>query len=545
MKFQTIQKSEIEASFGKLLGSQREFIFAPEAFTVIAGGFASGKTHVSILKGLILSAVFPRNVGMIARFRSTDLDDTTKPLFFELCPPSWIKSYNKKSNIVTLRNGSQIYFRHIHDASAKKKDEATAIGPKTRRLGSNLGWFFIDQMEEIELEHWNAMTSRLRLKTAPARFGFGAVNPKGHDWIWKMFFRTFRPWIRGEEGRPVEFYQIIRDKSNPDVLGVAVNSNENRVSNGGFVDDDYFDKNMRSWPAEWIERYIYCSFDDFTGKIFKEYEAGIEDDELASVHNIDPFPIPKHWDLVVPIDVGGDSPWAVTPMYVDDDGNLIVTDGFHKRTGLVRQVSAWIKENLPWNETRTTYVIDWENKVAMVELGEHGIFARPANKAVKPGILRTVGYFHVNPARDLPSWYEDTQPLEKIRKFKGKGAPRIFVFRTALTIREEWDTYIWNPNKLDEPYKTSTKRWDTCDSIRYGIMERPEASKMPDKEDKFASLAKKDPLSYREWSKLDKRIAERQARQRGAMALREADTDEVVEFDTSRDKNEWTGKEEW
>src|SRR5581483_1587809 len=157
-----IEQFEVDERLGELLPSQKEFIFSPARFSAIAGGFGSGKTRAGVLKGLLLSAMYPGNVGMIARYHGTDLEDTTIPVFFEVCPPSWIRRYNKKTNTVILRNNSVIYFRHIHDAQGAKKAQAqssSAFGPKTRRLGANLGWFFIDQMEEIEIEHWNAMIS--------------------------------------------------------------------------------------------------------------------------------------------------------------------------------------------------------------------------------------------------------------------------------------------------------------------------------------------------------------------------------------------------
>jgi hypothetical protein len=123
---------ELERSIGKLLPSQRAFIFAPERFSCIAGGFGSGKTRAGCLKGLVLSTVFPGNCGMVLCLHGTDLMDRVLPVFLEVCPPSWIQTYNKQSKIITLKNQSQIMFRHLQDAGA-------AGGAKTRRVGANLG----------------------------------------------------------------------------------------------------------------------------------------------------------------------------------------------------------------------------------------------------------------------------------------------------------------------------------------------------------------------------------------------------------------------
>lgn len=550
-------QSEVEARLGELLPSQFEFIFSPARFSMICGGFASGKTRAGCTKGLILSAKYPGNVGMIARYHGTDLEDSTIPVFFEVCPPNWIKRYNKKTQTVVLRNGSIIMFRHIHDASATKKNSATAMGPKTRRLGANLGWFFIDQAEELEIEHWLAMISRLRLPRAPMKFGFGAMNPNGHDWLWKNFFSGFRPWKRDPESKKIiEYYQKFQPQDN--ILGIAVNSEENRASLGGFVEDAYFDSLLNSYPPEWIERYIYSSFDDFSGKIYKEFHGGLvqmgssgkweEADELASVHVVEHFSPPTHWDLIVGIDVGGSGKWAVVPIWVDERENLIVGQGYHRKAQNIAEIASWIKGHLPWNKSSTRYVIDWENKVAMLELAEHGIHATPAHKAVIPGILRVGGLMHVAKGRRLPDWYLDTQPQDKVKKFERNGSPRLYFMKSDTVARAEHDSYVWDANKPNTPFKSNTQRWDSCEALRYVVMSRPEASAKAESEDKYAKMASLDPLSFREWTKFDERVKDREWRKKGGGSLREADMEEAgdvgIDLSLANRKPEFTAEGE-
>ena len=73
-----IRKFEIEEEIGEraknLLGSQRNFIFAPERFSAISGGFGSGKSFALVLKGVILSASIPRNVGSLLCYHGTDVE---------------------------------------------------------------------------------------------------------------------------------------------------------------------------------------------------------------------------------------------------------------------------------------------------------------------------------------------------------------------------------------------------------------------------------------------------------------------------------------
>lgn len=532
----SIEINDLEEKFAHLNPSQRAFIFSPERFQCIDGGVSSGKSFACCLKALVISAMMPGNVGMIMRYHATDLEQSTMKTFFDVCPPSWIKTFNKNKKVVILRNNSVIIFRHIHDAGSSAR---------SRVLGADLGWFFIDQLEQCEEAHWDVMLTRIRRVGIAKKFGFAAANPNGHDWIWRKFFQGFQPWPKDDEGNVTcmpdgKFYQICRPREN--YMGIAVNSEENRIVNGGFVDDDFFQNLKDTLPPETLARWVYCSFDEFRGKLYRDYEAGLESDNFASVHNIEPFAIPKNWLLVTGIDIGGDSPWAVIPTYIDEQGNLIVAPGFHERTAHVPVVANWIKSNTPYNESRTIHVIDPENKPAAAHLGEFGIWCRVADKAVVPGILRTAAYFYVNKKRQLPSWYQATQPMERFQKFRSLGSPKVFVFKTAYQFRKEHDTAKWDPNKPDKMYKTSTERWDSVEAFRYVCMTRPEPSKFAETEVDFDAMHKRDPLTAKAWREYDRRIQERQGRMNGSLALREADMD--VERDEVRGQFEFSAKDE-
>src|ERR1700728_2877763 len=87
------RKFELEEEIGEkakqLLPSQRKFIFAPERYSMISGGFGSGKSWAMMLKGLILSAAIPGNVGAFLCYRGSDAEKRlVQPFLEEVCPPS-------------------------------------------------------------------------------------------------------------------------------------------------------------------------------------------------------------------------------------------------------------------------------------------------------------------------------------------------------------------------------------------------------------------------------------------------------------------------
>lgn len=474
----------------KFLKSQNEFVFAPYQYSAIDGGWGSGKTQAMCYKALILSHVYPGNLGVIGRFNATDLQDSTMVNFFEVCPRSWIKSYNKSRKWLTFHNGSQIAFRHLNDPNPRRSHIA----------GMNLGWFGIDQAEECGEEHWHALCGRLRRPEARKKFGFLAANPNGKDWIYEMFFSEPPTHRIGE-------FAVGYAKG--DKLGIAVRSEENKKSNGGFVDDAYYDGLRQNMPPEWVARFLDCSFEDFSGKIYKEFT-------LDSIHNVEPFEIPAHWGTCVGIDVGGDSPWGIPVGRIDEIGNIVWTHEFYEHTVNSRTVVDWIKNTTPqWNGPDNLYVIDPENKLAMLELGEAGLYCRPAHKgqnSVRPGIIRCGGYLHVNSTLPLPGWYTDTQSQHRLLKFAKRGSPRMFFFSSLKHMRKEMDTYHWDPDKPNKPKKEHDH---LVDAMRYVVMQRPHPSTLKRVDAKREALRRVDPGTASMWDSYDKRVEARIKRKQG------------------------------
>jgi len=87
------------------------------------GGYGSGKTTGGVLLGYTLAKTYPGSIGLVGAETFTLLKDTTIKKYEELIPLSDIKSWTQVPNILTLKNGSQIWFRPLKDFERIKSIE--------------------------------------------------------------------------------------------------------------------------------------------------------------------------------------------------------------------------------------------------------------------------------------------------------------------------------------------------------------------------------------------------------------------------------------
>ncbi|MER3581536.1 MAG: hypothetical protein C4347_01670 [Patescibacteria group bacterium] len=159
---------------------QARFVNSTKKYVLYSGGFGCGKTLALTIKCLQLALAFPNNYGLIGRLRYSDLRNTVLKMFFDVCPPEFIKYYNKQDHHVVLVNGSEIIFRHL--------DKASEQGIRSL----NLGFFAVDQAEEINENMFDALAARLRKDNVPIRQGLLTCNPS-INWLFKFFKQDPKP----------------------------------------------------------------------------------------------------------------------------------------------------------------------------------------------------------------------------------------------------------------------------------------------------------------------------------------------------------------
>jgi len=172
------------------------------------------------MEALKQSILYPGNRGLIGRKDYTDLRDTTIQTFFEICPEELVANYNKTEHILKLVNGSEVLFRELKDG----------VG-----LGSlNLGWFYIDEAEEVQESIFERLKGRLSLTIADRQCGWLTSNPpnKGH-WIHRQF----------EEAEDTEFFSV----------GSSTYDNRRYLPKGYIAE-------LEKLPESWRKKYLHGQY---------------------------------------------------------------------------------------------------------------------------------------------------------------------------------------------------------------------------------------------------------------------------------------------
>ena len=230
---------------------QTDFITSTSRFSCFSGGYGAGKTIAGCMRGLLLSQE-PGNFGLIGRNTYPELRDTTRRTFFEICPAEYYDEKNggqwkPSENLLRLVNGSEIIFRHLDTIS------------EAELKSLNLGWFYIDQAEEISEAVWRVLQSRLRLANVSNRYGFITCNPSPGNWIYQKFKKP------QEDGSPDVDYSII----------------EATTYENPYLPPDYIPTLLKDYPEEMIKRYIEGRWDAYENAIYPEFD--------RQVHVIPPF----------------------------------------------------------------------------------------------------------------------------------------------------------------------------------------------------------------------------------------------------------------
>ena len=402
--------------------NQKDFLKCEEQVIAFFGGIGNGKTFAGIAKALmrVMNPDNPPQLGMIARQTYPELRDSTQRTFFELLHtmgmlPEVHYEYRKQENRVKFLNGHEIIFRSLDDPA--------------KLLSINLGWFYIDQAEEVSEEVFLTLLGRLRAVDTPQCWITG--NPLGHNWIWHRFIHD-----------PVPGKIIFNAKT------------EENVHN---LPEGYIDSLKNNYNEIWVNRYLYGSWDAFEGQIYPDFE--------PSIHVKRHFEVSPEWRRFIAIDHGRTNPTAVLWGAVDQDDVLWIYREHYEAGQDVdyhaRAINAYMNEG-----RYETYVID------------------PSTGAGKKDDPETIGNRYRQLKVPVINANNDVQGgIDKVTEYFKKN--KIYIHKSCENLVRELINYQWEqPSasrvELNQPERPLKKDDHACDSLKYLIGEVVASSKKKD-----------------------------------------------------------------
>ena len=194
-------------------------------FCLNAGGYGSGKSLALYIKMLLFCKCFPENRLLLGRKTLSDIDRAVLPELFDLMPMNWYE-YRVKDALLNFSNGSQIV---LFGLDAMQSGPIADIKKAQQKLKSlNLGGYFIDQVEEVEYDVFEALNSRLRRNNVPFRQGNMTCNP-ANFWAYDKFVAN-----------PVSGYRLFQSSM---------------LDNKEHLPEDYLRKQM-AMGEDYIRRFV-------------------------------------------------------------------------------------------------------------------------------------------------------------------------------------------------------------------------------------------------------------------------------------------------
>ena len=385
-------------------------------------GFGSWKSFIWCLTGVYLSFLYPKNLWIIGRSTLVDLKNTTRRTFFEICGMLGLEEgihyqVDKHESRLTFENGSEIIFTGLDDINKLK--------------GMEPGWFYIDEVDDVDPEVFKILQRRLRNKYSKRRIGFVTSNSEGKNWT----YQTFIAWQWIPEDYKKTYYTI------------RASSLENKN-----LPDDYID-NLLSFEEDYFKRYVLGEFNVFEGQIYDEF--------MQSIHVVDDFEIPDWRDIAYWHDHWLSNPTAILEWRMSHDWELFITREHYHPGKTVKYHTESVKERwakMEWLLNQPLFISD------------PSIFAKtqlPTPERPYPwSIADEYMEQGISPTRGNNSVLAGINRIKELLKLQ-----KIFIFKSCKHTINEIMNYKREKNRMWLSKEAPMKKNDhACDALRYLIM---------------------------------------------------------------------------
>lgn len=394
-------------------GKQAHFILTQARHAAFVAGIGSGKSvggairaHRAALGWLGETPIETPNLGMITAPTMDMIRKATLRDFLRVAGDD-IVDHNKNEKLLTLRNGSEIYY-------ASTQEYEHLRGPSIR-------WWWGDEHALDAAPVRDIMVGRLR-QFGLLGYYWVTTTPRGRNHVWKTFVQEHPGAFKSDAPDRDRDYCLIKAHSRDNV----------------FQQEEVVADWERTYTGDYAAQELEGEFVAFEGLIYNEF------DRLKHIR----AKMPEYPRAIAGVDWGFANPGVIVVCGIDGDGRMGVVQELYQRQMRVEEwASAAVQLRGTWGIMR--FYCDPANPDNIRKFVEAGLPAEAANNTVQTGIQMV---------------------KNRLAARGADGVARLTLTQDAVNLIDEFESYQWAVNRhglRDEPIKAKDH---ALDALRYAVM---------------------------------------------------------------------------
>jgi len=429
---------ETTVTIGAPSPKQRQFLECRSKYVAFGGARGGGKSWAVRTKAKLLALRWPGIRLLILRRTLPEVE--SNHLRFLRPELQGVAEYRASERQFRFLNGSVLEFGYC-----------ACDSDLDRYQGAEYDVLFIDEATQFKEEWLRRLTASVRgVNPFPKRIYY-TCNPggPGHGYIKRLFIRR-----RYEPGEVPEDYAFIPAR-------VTDNTALLRSQ------PDYL-RQLQALPPKLRKAWLDGQWDLFEGQVFQEFT----DDpdhylDRRFTHVIEPFSIPRSWNVYRSYDFGYAKPFSVGWWAVDHDGVVYRIAELYGCTETPDEGVRWS----PDRQFEAMRKIEQEHPDLkgrdIFGVADPAIWDASRGESIYETALKYRIYFTRGDNRRIPGWMQ----MHYRMAFDGDGYPRLYVFKTCRAFIRTVPALLFSPS---EPEDVDTRQEDhAADESRYFCMSRP------------------------------------------------------------------------
>jgi PBSX family phage terminase large subunit len=440
---------------------QKRLFLARKKHIGYGGARGGGKSWAVRVKASLLAIQYPGIRICIVRKTYKELEENHVTQLSQML--FGIAKYNQSKKKFTFYNGSTITLQYCD----KDKDLENFQGVE-------YDIFFIDEATQLSEHQMKIIAASCRGTNNFPKRVYYTCNPggQGHGYIKRIFID--RNYNEGENPDDYEFIQALVD-DNTALMEMQPE----------------YKQQLEALPENLRKAWLYGDWNIFEGQFFEDF---VDDPkhylDRQWTHVIEPFEIPKYWEIYRSYDFGYSKPFSCAWWAVDQDGVFYRILEYY---GCTKEANTGIK--LTANEQFAKIKEIEKTHRWLKDKNIHGI-ADPAiwegskGESINDIALKYQIYFTPGDNARIPGW----QQIHYRFQFDENGYPMMYIFNTCKAFIRTIPLLLYSETK---PEDVDTDMEDhVADETRYMCMSRPLKAKIPVVENnKYGGF---DPLNQRQ-----------------------------------------------